>query len=208
MSRVQSGSQTSRTIWSCRRWERTVGNGGVKWRRESPPPGFSVHAGVELERSLRGAEKDGVPGLAAGIPLRVEDLPKLSEYLRGQGGAPLREVLRGSSLKWISGKKKKFTLSKEERKLQDARKASLYGRAAQSDYDQMVENVDTNLRAKNAAEAAAGATLKQASFGVHIIVGMIGGFAVGYMVSGNIGSGGAHNSIYRGSRWSCWHTYS
>lgn len=107
-----------------------------------------------------------------------------------RGGAPLREVLRGSSLKWISGKKKKFTLSKEERKLQDARKASLYGRAAQSDYDQMVENVDTNLRAKNAAEAAAGATLKQASFGVHIIVGMIGGFAVGYMVSGNIGSGG------------------
>jgi hypothetical protein len=98
--------------------------------------------------------------------------------------ADLKQLLKGSSIEF-SSPRLSFTADPG----QVRRKAALQRRKEQREYDRMVENVDPKQRTTLAVRRGAAVSVKRASYGVHILVGMFLGFGAGYMVSKSVYGG-------------------
>ena len=101
-----------------------------------------------------------------------------------QKSSSLQDLIKGSRLEFLP------TSSKALKSINDPdqirRKAALKLRTQQREYDRMVENVDPKQKSTMAVRNGAGVSLKRASYGAHIIVGMFLGFGAGYMLAKSV----------------------
>ena len=120
--------------------------------------------------------------------ISLDALEALERCLRAQPSSPrpsqLRDLLRGSVIDFPRRK----SISKEDPD-QVRRKAALQRRKEQREYDRMVANVDHKQRADALVRGGAAVSVKRASYGAHIIVGMFLGFGAGYMLSKSVYDG-------------------
>ena len=143
-----------------------------------------------VQRAVEAGHRDLAHALEDG-ELTLADLQLMRQYLcaHGEESVRLRDLLRGASFAWVSSKSPGRQLSAEELAAQQKRKAELYRRAEKLEYNRLVKDVDPRIRAGRESELAAGATVQQGSFGLFIIVCMIGGFIAGYMLAMNFSDG-------------------
>lgn len=136
-------------------------------------------------------------GASSGVTVHNEDtqlvpvtvLRAVAVYLkhsRDSGGkfasSSLRSLLKDSKLVFPGQSKRSDAACKRRQDL-------LRQRAEQREYERMVANVDPAIIRKTQHKIRSGVSLRNASSGLHIIVGMACGFIVGYMISRHIGSG-------------------
>jgi hypothetical protein len=96
----------------------------------------------------------------------------------------LRQLLKGSAIEFSSPKASVGADPSQVR-----RKAALLRRKEQREYDRMVENVDPKQRTTLAIRRGAAVSVKRASYGAHILLGMFLGFGAGYMLAKSVYGG-------------------
>ena len=98
----------------------------------------------------------------------------------------LRDMLRGSTIDFPRRRPAPVVDPAQE-----LRKRQQRERVAADEFSRLVASVDPTQDAQRlAARTKASVTLKSASFALHIIVGMLLGFAAGYMLAKNLYAGG------------------
>ena len=86
---------------------------------------------------------------------------------------PLKELIHGSSIQ-IPALEKKTNISTNPE--QELRKQNLKNRVQERELHRMISNVDSRQKMARKFRAGAAVSLKSASFGLHIILGMVFGF--------------------------------
>ena len=100
---------------------------------------------------------------------------------------PLKELIHGSSIQIPSLEKKTNISTNPE---QELRKQNLKNRVQERELHRMISNVDSRQKMARKFRAGAAVSLKSASFGLHIILGMVFGFVAGYLVARTAYGGG------------------
>ncbi len=130
------------------------------------------------------AQQDNVVGDGTPSGMPIEALAALRRA--GGGGQRLRSLLRGSAMEFPRRRPAPVVDPAQE-----LRKRQQRERVAADEFSRLVASVDPTQDAqRRAARTKASVTLKSASFGLHILVGMLLGFAAGYMLAKNLYGGG------------------
>lgn len=108
--------------------------------------------------------------------------------LKSQKPSSLRDLIKGSRLVFHANGSRESNILDDPNQVR--RKNALKLRAQQREYDRMVENVDPKQKYGLAVRNGAAVSLKRASYGAHIIVGMFLGFGAGFMLSKSVYDGG------------------
>ena len=107
------------------------------------------------------------------------------EIIANATNVPLQTLIKGSEIRVPCFEQKTVVADPA----QELRKAKLKLRAEERELARMVANVDSRQVHANKHRAGAAVSLQSASFGLHIIIGMVFGFLAGYLLARTVYGG-------------------
>ena len=137
----------------------------------------------DLTKTERFALKDAIAPESHGASLDA-----LAVLDRMQDVGTLKSLLQGSSM-CIPSLDSQVSTKKLDPE-QEKRKKRLKERVQERELHRMVSNVDSRQKMARQFKAGAAVSLKSASFGLHIILGMVFGFVAGYLLARTAYGGG------------------
>ena len=107
------------------------------------------------------------------------------EIIAHTTNVPWKTLIKGSEIRVPCFEKQTVVVDPA----QELRKAKLKLRAEERELARMVANVDSRQLHANKHRAGAAVSLQSASFGIHILIGMVFGFLAGYLLARTVYGG-------------------